>query len=231
MSHKILEFQNISFQYPQQDRIFRNVSFTVSIGEIIVILGLSGSGKSTILKLTNRLIELSEGEILYDGRDIKSISPLLLRKELGYLPQTPHLIEGSVRDNLFLPFVHKGKSNELDHQMTPILTEVGLNDGYLDRPSKELSVGEKQRVALARTLLNQSKVLLLDEPNSALDEENSRILIRCLKRIVDQEGITIIVVTHQLDFAKSLGGRYLLLKHGAVEEIDDPKKAFTESVL
>ncbi|GMT49370.1 MAG: glycine/betaine ABC transporter ATP-binding protein [bacterium] len=230
MTHNILEFQNISFQYPQQDRIFQNVSFTVSQGEVVVILGLSGSGKSTILKLANRLIELSEGEILYNGQDIKSLSPLLLRKNLGYLSQIPYLIEGNVRDNLLLPFSPKGKSDDMDHQISPILAEVGLNDSYLDRPSKDLSVGEKQRVALARTLLNRSKVLLLDEPNSSLDEENSRILIKCLKRIIDQDGITIVMVTHQLDFARSLGGRYLLLTHGTMKEIDDPKKAFTDSI-
>ncbi|HEO65427.1 MAG TPA: ABC transporter ATP-binding protein [Spirochaetes bacterium] len=230
MNHNILEFQNISFQYPQRDRIFQHVSFTVSQGEVIVILGLSGSGKSTILKLTNRLIELSEGTIHYNGRDIKSLSPLLLRKELGYLPQTPHLIEGNVRDNLLLPFDHKVESSELNHKISHILTEVGLRDSYLDRSSQDLSVGEKQRVALARTLLNQSKVLLLDEPNSSLDEENSRILIKCLKRIIDEDGITIVMVTHQLDFARTLGGRYLLLKNETIEEIDDPKKAFTDGI-
>ncbi len=231
MSHNILEFKDISFQYPQQNMIFQNVSFTVSPGEVIVILGLSGSGKSTILKLTNRLIELSEGEILYNGRDIKSLSPLLLRKELGYLPQIPYLIEGKVRDNLLLPFSDQGNNDDLDHQISPILAEVGLNNSYLDRPSKDLSVGEKQRVALARTLLNRSKILLLDEPNSSLDEENSRVLIKCLKRIIDQDGITIVMVTHQLDFARSLGGRYLLLTDGTLKEIDDPKKAFTDSIL
>ncbi|MDH4127557.1 MAG: ATP-binding cassette domain-containing protein [Spirochaetota bacterium] len=230
-NNNILEYSDVSFSYNNTSNALDKISFSLKKAEIIIILGSSGSGKSTLLKITNRLIELTSGCVRYNNQDIKEISPLLLRKEIAYLPQTPYLIEGSVNDNLLLSFQNKEDHNLANNKIMKTLNEVGLNEKYLTRSSHELSVGEKQRVALARTLLNHSKILLLDEPNSALDEENSNILIQTLKQIVERERISMIIVTHQLDFANNLGNRFFNLKNGKINEINNPKSAFINGVI
>ncbi len=221
-----LEFCEVSFQYNKKEMLHDKLSFQIKKNEIVSILGPSGTGKSTLLKLANRLLEISSGCIRYLGKDIKEISPLKLRKELGYLPQVPYLIEGTVRDNLLLAFSQKELPVNLDEIISKAMLEVGLQEKYISKPSHELSVGEKQRVALARTILNQSKILLLDEPNSALDQDNSQILVKTLKNLVKEKEISIIIVTHQLDFAKQMSGRYLVLRNAEITEVNDPDMAF-----
>lgn len=222
----ILEYSNITFQYNSETIIYNRLSFEVQEEEIVVLIGKSGTGKSTLLKLTNRLLELTQGDIFYKGKNIKDISPLQLRKQIGFLPQSPHLIEGTVKDNLLLPYPKKEQSKDLDALFINNLKKVGLSEKYLNKPSNELSIGEMQRVTLVRTLLNNSNVVLLDEPNSALDEENSQLLVQSLKRIVEEKKVTLLIVTHQLQFARQLHGRYLVLNDGNVEEVEDPKDGF-----
>jgi len=223
----ILSFNQVSYSYDNSLPIFKKISFDVKQGEMILILGLSGTGKSTLLKCANRLVDISEGIIYYNGQDINKLSPLLLRQEVSYLPQIPFLIEGTVKENLLLSFHCQPQTDNIDEQLHHVLSEVGLTPDYLLTLSQKLSVGEKQRVALARTLLNQFKILLLDEPNSALDQINSQIMIQTLQRIKSQKGVTMIIVTHQLNFAKELGGRYLVLEKDQMKEVSKPDFAFT----
>ena len=222
----ILEYLKVSYGYREEEVIFNDISFQIGNQEVVVIIGSSGRGKSTLLKLANRLIDPVSGEIQYCGRDVKSLNPLQLRKEIGYIPQIPYLIEGSVKDNLLLPFDQKEIPENIDEIFYQKLKEVGLSHESLSRPYEKLSVGEKQRVALARSLLNNSKLLLLDEPTSALDEENTLLLINSLKRVVEEELVSLLIVTHQLDFAKRIGDRYLYLDGKGLREVDDPRNAF-----
>jgi len=224
----ILEFCHVSFHYDNNTRILNDISFKIEMKEIVVILGKSGNGKSTLLKLANRLLELSAGSIYYKGKDIRDISPLDLRREVGYLSQTPHLIEGTVKDNLLLPFQRQRFSGDLKKLFSETLLNVGLNEKFLLRSYRQLSVGEKQRISLARTLVNRPSVLLLDEPNAALDEENTRTLIRSLKNVIHEQPVAILVVTHQIDFAKKLGDRFLVLQNGSITEIKYPGYAFSK---
>ncbi|MCF6149550.1 MAG: ABC transporter ATP-binding protein [Candidatus Kuenenia sp.] len=227
----LLEFRDVSFRYNNGEDVLHKLSLAVREKESVVILGQSGYGKSTLLKLGSRLLEASDGTILYKGINIHAISPLVLRKEIAYLSQTPCLLEGSVESNLLLPFRKNEFPHDLRERISNILMLVGLNESFLLRRSHELSVGEKQRIALARTLINRPSVLLLDEPNTALDEENIRILIHSLKHIIQRDAISMLVVTHQLDFAKKLGNRFLVLKKGRVKEIECPESAFAKDGL
>lgn len=229
--HPLLEFRNVSFGYNHDENILHKLSLTAWEKEIVVILGQSGYGKSTLLKLGNRLLEASDGTILYKGTDIHTISPLVLRKEIAYLSQIPCLLEGTVESNLLLPFRKNELPHDMKNQIIAMLHLTGLNESFLQRPSHELSVGEKQRIALARTLINRPSVLLLDEPTTALDEENARILIHSLKQIIRENAISMLVVTHQLDFAKRLGNRFLVLENGRVKEIERPELAFAKEEL
>ncbi|MDH5680204.1 MAG: ABC transporter ATP-binding protein [Spirochaetota bacterium] len=226
--YPILKLTNVSFRYDNQPELLSNISFSTAKHQISIIVGPSGTGKSTLLKLCNRLIDCSEGDIHYNGLSIYQQSPLQIRKKIGYLPQIPYLTDDKVRDNILISFQQKDISDNNSRDIIRLLREVGLSEEYLERSSLELSVGEKQRIAIVRTLMNNSKILLLDEPNSALDEDNSVILIRCLKRLVLQEGVSLIVVTHNLDFARKLGGRFLLLKGGSLVEVNDPSESFME---
>ncbi|MDR4507091.1 MAG: energy-coupling factor ABC transporter ATP-binding protein [Candidatus Brocadiaceae bacterium] len=221
-----MEFCDVSFGYSLEEKILEKINFNVRKKEIVTILGLSGNGKSTLLMLANRLLETSGGVICYNGQNIRHISPLVLRKEIGYLSQIPYLIEGTVKDNLLLPFYQRKIPEDIEEHWNRILLAVGLRQSYLFRSSHELSVGEKQRVALARALMNQPQLLLLDEPNSALDEEHTRILVSSLKRIVQEESLSLLIVTHQIGFAHDVGDRFLVLKNGGMEEIKDLKYAF-----
>jgi len=223
-----LELINVSFRFTNQPDLLSNISFSTENHPVNIIVGPSGTGKSTLLKLCNRLIDCSEGDIRYNGISIYQQSPLLIRKEIGYLPQIPCLTEGNVRANILLPFQQKAISDISIDSINRLLRDVGLSEEYLNRDTMELSVGEKQRIVIVRTLLNDSKILLLDEPNSALDEDNSTILIRCLRGVVHQKGVSLIVVTHNLDFARKLGGRYLLLKSGTLIEVNNPSDHFME---
>lgn len=211
----LLKVVDLSFSYPgTSDLIFENINFSIFPGESISITGKSGMGKSTLLKILNRLLEHDNGVILYKGKSIKDYSPIELRKEIAYLPQTPYLIEGTVKDNLEL--AAKISSNR---NFSSILEKVGLSEAYLNKNAAELSTGQKQRVSLARTLLNPSRILLLDEPNSALDEENSKILLDTLDLLIKEDNKAIILISHDVAFSKQLSQRFLLLKDCGLTEI------------
>ncbi len=218
MNKVVLEFCNIGFGYDKP--LFNNISFKLHSNEILTILGGSGKGKTTLLKLANRLIDPTKGKIFYLSKNINIISPLKLRKEVCYIPQIPYMTEGTVKDNILLPFI-KDKSYNLDNIVNSLLFKVGLDNSYSHRIANELSVGEQQRIAICRTMLNKCKILLLDEPSSALDYNNTLIIVKTLKDFIDKKHISIIAVTHKLSFAKLLDGRNLILKNNGISEVSN----------
>ena len=194
-------------------RIVDDLSFQFSAGLVYSIIGPSGAGKSSLLRLFNRLDDRSSGKILYRNDDIQSLDPCRLRRRLGMLFQTPYLFPGTVRDNLLT-----ADEKLSDAQARHFLEEAETDPGLIDTPVDNLSVGEKQRVALARLLVSGPEVILLDEPTSALDPAHTIAIERMILRTVSDNGLTAIVVTHDPAQALRLGGETLLMVNGQLVE-------------
>jgi putative ABC transport system ATP-binding protein len=184
------------------------------------VLGPSGAGKSSLLRLLNRLDEPTGGRVLYKGQDIRELPPPNLRCRIGYLFQTPHLFDGTVRDNI------RFARSELSNEETDRLAEqCRIKPELVDRDVTHLSVGEKQRVALARLMATNPDVALLDEPTSALDPTNTDAVESLVRGLVDSCRLTVILVTHEPNQALRVGGEALLLvngrlvEHGSAEDV------------
>jgi putative ABC transport system ATP-binding protein len=193
-------------------RLVDHISLQIPRGEVLAILGPSGSGKSSFLRLLNRLDESTDGTVLVAGVDYHQITPRELRRRLGLVSQVPALFPGRVVDNLrFGPWQH---GLALDAGiMTRLLQEVGLA-GYEMRDVSTLSGGEAQRVALARTLANGPEVVLLDEPTSALDDASKGQVETVIANLVRERSLTTVLVTHDAAQATRLGHRVMVMKAG-----------------
>ena len=178
------------------------------------IVGPSGVGKSTLLRLLNRLADPSAGTIRYRGRDLREHDVLKLRREVGLVPQLPALLEGTVADNvLFGPRLAKRAADVAES-----LRLAGLDPAFEARRADALSVGEQQRVMLARTLAVQPSVLLLDEPTSALDDTTKAAIEGTLRDLRERLGLSFVLVTHDVDQATRLADRVLVLEPGVLSE-------------
>ncbi|MFH0931468.1 MAG: phosphate ABC transporter ATP-binding protein [Candidatus Zixiibacteriota bacterium] len=197
--------------------VLKGIDLSIEPEEICTILGPSGSGKSTLLRLINRLEEASSGSILLDGIDIKELEVLNLRQRVSLVFQVPVMFEGDVKDNLLfgLKIKYESKTVELEK----CLELVGLESNFLKRDSAELSIGERQRVSLARTLIHNPKVLLLDEPTSALDPTATLQVEKLIKDLNQKFKLTVIFVTHNLSQAQRLGHKCIVLIDG--EKIEE----------
>ncbi|HDL01555.1 MAG TPA: ATP-binding cassette domain-containing protein [candidate division Zixibacteria bacterium] len=199
-------------------KILSDISVSFYQNKIYAILGPSGSGKSSLLRLLNRLDDPGSGEIIYNGKNINSYPVCELRKKIGYLFQTPYLFEKTLKDNFL--FVDKEIS---DDQIAALLEKVHLPQKMLDSSVEKLSVGEKQRVAFARLLLTKPEILLLDEPTSALDPSITESLEKFIQEITLKENLTTIIVTHNPEQAIRFGQQGILLSGGKIAESGDIK--------
>ena len=190
---KIFELDNLGLVSPEKI-ILEEISLSVEAGEHLTITGPSGSGKSSLLKLLAALVSPSSGRIVYQGRDLEDLDPVTYRREVSYCFQQPVLFGQTVRDNVAFPFEIRQIPFDQERVLTA-LARLDLGPEFLDKPIKDLSGGEKQRVALVRNLLFEPKVLLLDEVSSGLDEK-TKILLRTFLNDLHQEGVTLIEVTH-----------------------------------
>lgn len=229
MKDPIFQVDHLSLAYPGRrgvptPSILEDVSFAVERGRALTLVGPSGSGKSSLLRCLNRLVEPTSGTVRFDGRDIQSIEPRHLRRQVALVMQTPVLFEGTVRDNLRVrPAGASGDFSE--GRLGVALAEVGLEGDLLDRDAAMLSGGEKQRVTIARALLRDPQALLLDEPTSALDPPNALLVVETISRLCLARSLSIVAVTHQPDLVRRLGGGLLYLVKGRVEtfeSLDDP---------
>jgi putative ABC transport system ATP-binding protein len=191
-----------------------DATFEVRTGEVLAIVGPSGSGKSSLLRLLNRLDEPTSGTVYVDATDYRQIAPRDLRRKLGMVNQRPYLFPGTVEQNLRFGPLQRGESLSQD-SIEQLLSRVGLR-GYASRNIANLSGGEAQRVSVARTLANSPLVLLLDEPTSALDEASKLEVESCIQKIVHEQGLTCVLVTHDTAQATRLAERALLLEAGRV---------------
>ncbi len=216
----LFEVDHLSVVYPSwrgQSAIpvLEDVSFALARGGSLTLVGSSGSGKSTLLRCLNRLEEPTRGTVRFNGRDTHSIDPRALRQRAALVMQTPVLFDGTIRDNLRLrPGTNRVEPSET--RLIDALEEVGLPAALLDRHAETLSVGEKQRVTIARALLTDPDALLLDEPTSALDPPNVALVTEAILRLRRTRALTLVVVTHQIDLVRKLGGHLLYLVRGRV---------------
>lgn len=209
----VLELKNIHLVADDKE-ILKDVSFDVQEGERVTIVGPSGSGKSSVLKLLSGLISVTDGQILYDGASLDTLNMATYRQSVSYCFQQPVLFGKTVKDNFALPF--KIRNVAFDEQrVLSAIESVGLSPEFLMKPVISLSGGEKQRVALMRNLLFMPRVLLLDEVTAGLDAMTKEVVNRVITEY-HQSGHTIIEVTHdQSEIDKALrlitieGGRFI----------------------
>lgn len=208
--------------------ILDNVSFSIPAGKITTILGPSGSGKTSILRLLNRLDDPSSGKILLGQKDISGLDVQELRRRVGMVFQIPVMFEGTVRKNL-----ERAKEfckNRKGLKIKGLMSIVDLPESYLDHQAANLSVGEQQRVQLARTLLGHPEVLLLDEPTSGLDVATSERIVKLIKQINRETGTTVLFVTHVLEQARELADHVALIVEGRIEREADAKAFFKDGL-
>jgi putative ABC transport system ATP-binding protein len=194
--------------------LVEDASFELSQGEVLAIAGPSGSGKTSLLRLLNRLDEPTNGTVFVEGIDYRNIEPRDLRRKLGMVTQRPFLFSGTVADNLRYGPAQRDEKLP-DESIADLLAQVGLK-GYSERNVANLSGGEAQRVSVARTLANSPLVLLLDEPTSALDDAAKFEVEASIQRVVRDQNLTCVVVTHDLAQAGRLAERALVLEAGHI---------------
>ncbi|HEM4688326.1 TPA: ABC transporter ATP-binding protein [Streptococcus suis] len=221
----MIDYQNVSLTCKVSGPILKNLTFDIQEGEFFVLIGPSGSGKTTTLKLINRLIEQTEGEVFFQGNRLKDFDLRDLRLETGYVLQQIALFPNmTVAENIALIPEMKGLGKEETLTRTrELLTKVGLEpDSYLDRLPKDLSGGEKQRIGILRAIIANPKVLLMDEPFSALDPISKAQLQDLIKELHEEFKMTTVFVTHDMDEAVKLADRICLMQDGQVVQLGSP---------
>lgn len=213
----LLEFQNASYIKDDQ-AILRDITISIDKGDYISLIGPSGSGKSTFLKLCCNLISPSDGEIIYKDKLMVEQDPLELRKNIAYCFQSPYLFGESVTDNISFPYEIRDKKMDLD-KVEKLFNLFNLDKDYMNKEVKNLSGGEKQRIALIRSLLFEPEILLLDEITSALDVENTIIVENVMKSLNDK-GITILWINHNPEQAKRNASKLLTIESGKIKSLE-----------
>lgn len=194
--------------------LIADANFELHKGEVLAITGPSGSGKTSLLRLLNRLDEPTSGTVFVEGADYRQMEPRELRRKLGMVTQRPYLFSGTVADNLRFGPAQRGQTLQPE-AIAELLSQVGLKD-YAGRDVANLSGGEAQRVSVARTLANEPLALLLDEPTSALDEAAKLEVESAIQKVVRDQSLTCVIVTHEVAQAVRLASRALVLESGRV---------------
>jgi len=200
--------------------VLKDISVEIKPKEVFAVVGPSGSGKSTLLRLLNRLEDLSDGSIFLDGQNIKDMDVIALRRKVGLVFQVPILFDDTVERNIIFSLKVRKEPN-LEGVAEKYINLVGLNKNLLNRNSNELSVGQKQRISIARALTSKPEVLLMDEPTSALDPTATNNIENLVLDLKSKMGLTIIFVTHDIEQAKRVGERGMVLVNG--EKIEEGK--------
>jgi putative ABC transport system ATP-binding protein len=200
----------------QGKRLVDDISLQVRRGEVIAIVGSSGAGKSSFLRLLNRLDEPTSGRVLLEGQDYRTIPPQELRRRVGMLMQSPFLFAGTVADNIRFGPSQRGEQVSLETIET-LLGQVRLS-GYAEKNVQTLSGGEAQRVSLVRALVNRPQVMLFDEPTSALDSSSEREVESLITSLVFQHGIACLIITHDTAQAARISHRIMVIENGRLEQ-------------
>ena len=230
MTQPILEIKHLKKSY-RQNEVLKDISLTVHKGEVISIIGSSGSGKSTFLRSINLLETPTGGEILYRGENVleKGYNLTHYREKLGMVFQSFNLFENlNVLENTIVAqtTVLKRERSEAEKIAKENLEKVGMGERYWQAKPKQLSGGQKQRVAIARALSMNPDAILFDEPTSALDPEMVGEVLKIMQDLA-QEGLTMIVVTHEMEFARDVSHRVIFMDKGIIAEEGNPEELFT----
>ncbi|MFH0176065.1 amino acid ABC transporter ATP-binding protein [Streptomyces cacaoi] len=225
----LIELRDVN-KYFGELHVLQDVNLTVGRGEVVVVIGPSGSGKSTLCRAINRLEPIHSGSITLDGQPLPEEGKALakLRSEVGMVFQSFNLFaHKTVLQNISLGQVkvRKRKKGEADRRSRELLDRVGLAD-QADKFPAQLSGGQQQRVAIARALAMDPKALLFDEPTSALDPEMINEVLEVMQQLA-QEGMTMVVVTHEMGFARSAANRVVFMADGRIVEDRTPEEFFT----
>ena len=219
----MIEYKHVALRYTDTD-ILKDVNLRIEDGEFMVLVGPSGSGKTTMLKMINRLLEPTDGNIYMDGKRIKDYDERELRLSTGYVLQAIALFPNlTVAENIALIPEMKGLDKErVASKTVELLEKVGLPaSDYADRKPHELSGGEQQRIGIVRAIIGEPKILLMDEPFSALDTISRKQLQALTKDLHKEFGMTTIFVTHDTDEALKLGDRIAVLQGGEIVQVAD----------
>ena len=241
MTQAIIDIKHLKKSYGQNE-VLKDISLSVTKGEVISIIGSSGSGKSTFLRSINLLEEPTAGEILFHGQNVlkKDYNLTEYREKLGMVFQSFNLFENlNVLENAIVAqtTVLKRSRDEAEKIAKENLTKVGMTEQYWKAKPKQLSGGQKQRVAIARALSVNPEAMLFDEPTSALDPEMVGEVLKTMQDLA-KSGLTMIIVTHEMEFAKEVSDRVIFMDGGKVVEegrpeevIDNPKNERTKAFL
>lgn len=211
-----IEFKEVNF-HADGAHIIKNITGSFVKGKITTLVGPSGAGKSTLFRLCNGLISPSSGDIFINETHIDSYDPVNLRRKVGYALQDATMISGTVRDNLALPKTLSGQSLSED-EATELMQVVGLDADFSEKKAKDLSGGQRQKLSIARTLVNRPDILLLDEITSSLDRVSRQDIETLIQKINEKYNVTIVWITHNLVQARAIGDYSWVLMNGELKE-------------
>lgn len=222
MTQSILDINNMTLKR-NQETILKSISLSIQKSEVLVIIGPSGSGKSSLLRCLNRLESIDSGQILFNGEDIYQLPILELRCQIGMVFQKTAVFDGTVADNIrYGPRLRK---QELTHdEVLKLMSQASLPAEMINRDAHELSGGQEQRLSIARALANQPNVLLVDEPTSALDPVITHKLEEILLQLQQENGLTLIWVSHDVEQARRIADRVLMIEDGEIVRCDTVEK-------
>ena len=225
----MVEFKNVSKIYPGGKVAVENINLHIERGEFVCFIGTSGGGKTTTLRMINVMLIPTDGDITVDGKNIHDIDPIELRRSIGYVIQNiglmPHM---TIRDNITLvPKLLKWPKEKRDARAKELIKMVELPEEFLDRYPSELSGGQQQRIGVIRALAANQQIILMDEPFGALDPLTREALQRLVKRLQQQMGRTIIMVTHDMDEAIRLADRIVIMDQGHIIQNASPDDVLT----
>ncbi|MGW7947125.1 betaine/proline/choline family ABC transporter ATP-binding protein [Staphylococcus xylosus] len=220
----MLSIKNLSKVYGGGKKAVDNISLEVESGEFIAFIGTSGSGKTTALRMINRMIEATEGQITINGKDVRKMNPVELRRKIGYVIQQiglmPHM---TIRENIVLvPKLLKWSQEKKEKKAKELIKLVDLPEEFLDRYPSQLSGGQQQRIGVVRALAAEQDVILMDEPFGALDPITRDTLQDLVKELQQKLGKTFIFVTHDMDEAIKLADKICIMSEGQVIQYDTP---------
>lgn len=220
----MIEFKNVSKVYEDGTKAVDDVSFTVDKGEFVVLIGTSGSGKTTTMRMINRMIDSTSGEILIDGKNIKDENAVELRRKIGYVIQQtglmPHM---TVYENIIMvPKLLKWEKEKMRETAERLLDKVDMGTEFLDRYPQELSGGQQQRIGVIRALAANQDIILMDEPFGALDPITRDALQELVKHLQAEMGRTVVFVTHDMDEALKLADKIAIMSEGKIIQYDTP---------
>ena len=220
-----VEFRDVSKIYPKmKNAAVKHISFKIEKGDFCCLIGTSGSGKTTIMRMINRMNSVTKGEVLVNGKNVKSFNPVNLRRHIGYVIQNnglmPHM---TIRENIILvPKLLKWPKEKLAGEAQKLIKMAELPESYLDRYPTELSGGQQQRIGVVRALAADQNLILMDEPFGALDPITRESLQNLVQNLQVRLGKTIVFVTHDMDEALKLATKVVVLHDGQLIQVGTP---------